>query len=112
MEKQKMNRKGMVEGVVKMIVGVGIGVIVISVVAIMLGAFKEDLVPGGDDAACNAVNRTNCPVEYNVTEQGLSFLTNATDKFDTAGTIVGVLVLLFILGAAGFGGYAAYAKTK
>ena len=92
------NRKGMAEGITKMIVGVGIGVIVIAVIAIMLGAFQADL--------------TTNTAEYNVTQQGLNFLTNATDKFDTAGTIVGVLVLLFVLGAAGFGGYAAYQKTR
>lgn len=93
-----MNKKGMAEGVTQMIVAVGIGVIVISVIAIMLGAFRADL--------------TANTAEYNVTTQGLDFLVNATDKFDTAGTIVGVLVLLFVLGAAGFGGYAAYRKYK
>lgn len=81
-------RKGFADGITNTIVSVGIGVIVIAVIAIMLGAFQSDL----------TVNSS----EYNVTAQGLGFLTNATEKFDTAGTIVGVLVLLAVIGGGAF----------
>lgn len=89
-------RNGFADGVTNLIVGVGLGVIVIAVIAIMLGAFQAD----------NTANSH----EYNVTAQGLSFLDNATDKFDTAGTIVGVMVLLAVIG--GGVGLGVMAKRK
>lgn len=98
-EKQQMklrsltaNKKG--NAIVQTIVGLGIGVIVIAVIAIMLGAFQSGL--------------TSNSMEYNVTGRGLTFLDNATSKFATAGTIVGVLFLLGILGGGAFLGYKAY----
>jgi hypothetical protein len=93
-----MDKKGQAEAIVQVIVALGIGVIVIAVIAIMLGAFQSDL----------TVNSA----EYNVTGRGLTFLDNATDKFSTAGTIVGVLFLLGILGGGAFMGYAAYKKAR
>ena len=87
-------KKANANAVVQVIVGLGIGVIVIAVIAIMLGAFQTGLTAGS--------------YEYNVTGRGLTFLDNATSKFGTAGTIVGVLFLLGILGGGAFLGYKAY----
>ena len=89
-------KKAQSNAIVTTIVGLGIGVIVIAVIAIMLGAFQDGL--------------TTNSYEYNVTTRGLSFLDNATSKFATAGTIVGVLFLLGILGGGAFLGYSAYKK--
>ena len=96
--KQLKNKRGNSDMVVTAIVGLGIGVIVIAVIAIMLGAFRDGL--------------TANTYEYNVTTRGLTFLDNATSKFSTAGTIVGVLFLLGILAVGGFGGYALYKKSR
>ena len=93
----KLNKKGQAEAVVKTIVALGIGVIVIAVIAIMLGAFQSDL--------------TTDSMEYNVSGRGLTFLDNATSKFGTAGTIVGVMFLLGILGGGAFLGYQAYKRA-
>ena len=84
--------------VVSAIVSLGVGVIVIAVIAIMLGAFQDDL--------------TASSTEYNVTGRGLEFLDNATSKFSTAGTIVGVLFLLGIIGLGGMLGYQGYQKMR
>ena len=102
------HKKGETNAIVQTIVGLGIGVIVIAVIAIMLGAFGEGLVT--NVAGCNSTNVTGCGVEYDVTVRGLTFLDNATSKFATAGTIVGVLFLLGILGGGAFLGYSAYKK--
>jgi len=90
------NRKGNANMIVGTIVALGIGVIVIAVIAIMLGAFKTDL--------------TADTYEYNVTNRGLTFLDNATSKFGTAGTIVGVMFLLGVIGVGGFLGYQGYKR--
>jgi len=95
MHKQK---KGNAQAVTGAIVAVGIGVIVIAVIAIMLGAFQADL--------------TENSTEYNVTGRGLTFLDNATSKFGTAGTIVGVIPLLGIIGVGGYLGVQGYRKMR
>lgn len=95
---KKLARKGNSNMVVQAIVALGVGVIVIAVIAIMLGAFRTDL--------------TANSYEYNVTTRGLTFLDNATSKFATAGTIVGVLFLLAIIAGGGVLGYMGYQKLK
>lgn len=104
----KTGKKGEGNAIVQTIVGLGIGVIVIAVIAIMLGAFQSGLIT--NTAGCNSTVTTACGYDYNVTGRGLTFLDNATSKFATAGTIVGVLFLLGILGGGAFLGYKAYKK--
>lgn len=77
---------------------IAVAIFVIVVFAIMLGALQTSL--------------TSNSVEYNITGRGLTFLDNSTSKFGTAGTILGVLLLLGVIGAAGLGGYAAYKKSR
>ena len=106
----KYNRKANANMVVSAIVSLGIGVIVIAVIAIMLGAFQTDLITGS--AGCNSTVLTGCGYDFNVTVRGLDFLDNATSKFSTAGTIVGVLFLLGIIGLGGMLGYQGYQKMR
>jgi hypothetical protein len=95
---KRLGKRGNADLVTAAIVSLGVGVIVIAVIAIMLGAFRADL--------------TANSYEYNVTTRGLTFLDNATSKFGTAGTIVGVLFLLAVIGGGGVLGVMAYRKVR
>lgn len=96
---KKINKKGMTPGdVTAVIASIALGIFVIVVFAIMLGALQDDQTAGS--------------LEYNITGRGLTFIDNATSKFGTAGTIVGVLLLLGLVGLAGFGGYKAYQRAR
>lgn len=92
------NKRGMVQGFLQFVMGLGIGVVVIVVLAIMLGALQG--------------SQTSGSLPYNITGQGLTFLDNTTKQFGTAGTILGVSLLLLIIGGIAFGGYYAYSKVK
>jgi hypothetical protein len=119
---KQLGKRGNADMVVSAIVALGVGVITIAVIAIMLGAFRDDVeCQTGytfNSTASNCYLTTNASVkdgttiEYNVTGRGLTFLDNATSKFGTAGTIVGVLFLLAVIGGGGVLGVMAYRKVK
>lgn len=92
------SKRGQTGGFLAVVAGIGVGVITIAVLAIMLGAFSTSL--------------TANSYEKNITNRGLEFLDNATDQFSTAGTILGVTLLLAIVALVGFGGYSAYKKAR
>jgi hypothetical protein len=91
-------KRGNIGGFMSVVLGIGIGVVTIAVLAIMLGAFRTSL--------------TANSYEYNVTSRGLSFLDESTKQFSTAGTITGVTLLLAIIALIGFGAYAGYQKMR
>jgi len=76
----------------------GAAVVAFVVLAIMLGALQG--------------TTTANSVEYNITGNGLTFLSNTTGQLGTAGTILGVSLLLVIIAGVGFAGYSAYQKTR
>jgi len=94
----KMHKKGNANVWLSLVLGLGIGVVSIVVIAIMLGALQSSQVAGSLPA--------------NITGDGLLFLDNVSSQLGTAGTIAGVSLLLLIIGAIGFGGYAGYQKMK
>lgn len=73
-------------------------VIAIAVTAIVLQAFRD--------------SQTANTSAYNISNGGLTFLLNATNQFGTAGTILGVMLIVFIVGAFGFLGYQALSKRR
>lgn len=91
MKQLTKNKKGMADNVLSAALSIGGAVMVIAVLAIVLGAFR-------DGTTANSY-------EYNISNRGLTFLDNATSKFGTAGTIVGVLVLLGLVAGIGYFGY-------
>lgn len=91
-----MARRGNADGFMALGAGIAVGVVLFVVLAIMLGALQT--------------SQTANSLPYNITGNGLTFLTNATSQFGTAGTILGVSLLLVIIGAIGLGGYGAYKK--
>lgn len=93
-----MSKKGQTNVWLNLVLGLGIGVVSIVVIAIMLGALQD--------------SQTASSLPYNITGQGLTFLDNTSAQLGTAGTIVGVSLLLLIIGAIGFGGYAMYRKMQ
>ena len=92
------------------LVGLGVGILTIAILAIILGALRTSTITNTVGCNTSTSTFTNCPTEYNVTVDGLTFLDNTTSQLGTAGTIMGVILLLLIIGALGFGGYAAYQK--
>jgi len=93
-----MKRKGQTGTWLNLVLGLGIGVVSVVVIAIMLGALQT--------------SQTANSLPYNITGQGLSFLDNTSKQLPTAGTIAGVSLLLLIIGAIGFGAYYGYQKMK
>lgn len=92
MKQLTKNKKGqMGNQVLTSALSIGGAVMVIAVLAIVLGAFRD--------------STTANTYEYNISNRGLTFLDNATSKFGTAGTIVGVLVLLGLVAGIGYFGY-------
>lgn len=77
---------------------IAVSIVSFVVLAIMLGALQ------GTTTANSA--------EYNITGDGLTFLANLTGQMGTAGTILGVSLLLVIIAGVGFAGYGAYQKTR
>lgn len=105
--------------------GVVLSISVVSfvVLAILLGAFKTT------DLACdnlytynatanncyltsNASVTTGLSAAGNMTDDGLLFLGNVTGQLGTAGTILGVSLLLVIIAGIGFAGYTQYQKMR
>lgn len=88
---------------------------VIAVLAIVLGAFRDSTICSTgytqNTSASNCYLNTNnsvkagYTVEANISGRGLTFMDNATSKFSTAGTIVGVLLLLGLVAGIGYFGY-------
>jgi len=66
--------------------------------AIVLQSFRATEVTGV--AACNATDTTGCSLTYNISTDGLSGISNTTSQFGTAGTILGVALLLGIVFSA------------
>jgi hypothetical protein len=95
---KRVNRKGQAGGWMSFIMVLGIGVVSIVVLAIMLGALQA--------------SQTANSLPANITGQGLTFLDNTSKQLPTAGTILGVSLLLVIIGAVAWGGMAAYQKTR
>ena len=94
----KQNKKGnlgvwLQTGVV--IVG---GLMLWAVSAITLQAFRDSQTSGG--------------YAYNISQGGLTFLSNASSQLGTAGTILGVSLLLVIIGGIGVLGYMGYQKAR
>ena len=87
--RKRYGRRG-VSQIVGSVVGLGVTVLTISVLAIILAAFK---------------NRTTDTTAQGVIGNGLTMFSNFTNQLGTVGTIAGVMLLLFILAAAGFWGY-------
>ena len=80
--------------------GIGLAIAVVSfvVLAIMLGALQT--------------SQTANSLPYNISGNGLTFLSNTTAQLGTAGTILGVSLLLVIIAGVGFAGYTAYQKVR
>lgn len=77
--------------------GIGIGVMVVSSLAIVLSAFKS---------------ATNDTAAVTTIDNGANFLTNLTAQFPTIGTVAGVLILFGLVVAAFGGGYYLYGKAR
>lgn len=92
------NKRGQSQMWLALVIGLGIGVVSIVVLAIMLGALQTSQTAGSLPA--------------NITGQGLTFLDNVSKQLGTAGTILGVSLLLLIIGAIGFGAYSGYKKMQ
>ena len=119
-----MDNKGKIDGsntFITIILGLGIGVVAIVVLAIILGAFKTSSVAcpalytlntSSDSCYQNANNSITSSLTGagNVTNYGLAFLSNTSGQLSTAGTILGVSLLLLIIGGIGLVGYLGYKK--
>lgn len=105
--------------------GVVIAISVVSfvVLAILLGAFKTTSLAcdsgytynaSADNCylTANASITTGMTAAGNVTNNGLTFLGNTSGQLGTAGTILGVSLLLVIIAGVGFAGYSAYRKVR
>ena len=114
--KRRTQRKGEIgSDILKWSMSIGGAVMVIAVLAIVLGAFQDTTACATgyteNATALNCYLNTNnsvkagYTVEYNISGRGLTFLDNATSKFGTAGTIVGVLLLLGLVAGIGYFGY-------
>jgi hypothetical protein len=80
--------------------GVALAISVVSfvVLAIMLGALRD--------------SQTANSLPYNISQNGLTFLSNVTGQLGTAGTILGVSLLLVIIAGIGFAGYSVYKSSR
>jgi hypothetical protein len=100
-----------------------IAVVSFVVLAILLGAMKNTSLSCNSGYTYNA-SADNCYQDSNnsnkgglneagnVTNDGLSFITNVTGQLGTAGTILGVSLLLVIIAGIGFAGYTQYQKMR
>jgi len=100
-----------------------VSVVSFVVLAILLGAFKSTSLScpalytfnsSADNCYSNANNsiKSSLTGAGNITNDGLEFLTNVTGQLGTAGTILGVSLLLVIIAGVGFAGYSAYQKMR
>jgi len=104
------NKRGNTQLWLTIVGGIAIGVVTITIIAIMLGALRTGLVT--QTVGCNTASSayTNCGFDYNITTRGLSFVDESTKQLGTTGTIAGVSLLLLIIGLIGFGAYAGYKR--
>ena len=93
--KNKKGNLGAWLGIGVAIVG---GLMIWAVSAITLQAFRD--------------SQTSGTLAYNITNGGLTFLSNASSQLGTAGTILGVSLLLVVIGAVGVLGYMGYQKAR
>jgi len=77
--------------------GIGIGVILVGVLAIVLSAFKD---------------ATNDSTAQTTISNGQTFLSNLTGQFGTIGTVAGVLILFGLVITSGLGGYYLYQRAR
>lgn len=99
MKNQLMSRRGQAAGGwASFGVALAISVVSFVVLAIMLGALQT--------------SQTANSLPYNISGNGLTFLSNVTGQLGTAGTILGVSLLLVIIAGVGFAGYSAYQKVR
>lgn len=109
--KKKLGRKGqalqvwLISGIV-----IIMGLLTWAISAIVMQAFRDSQLTGA--AGCNATTKAGCGFAYNISQGGLTFLSNASSQLGTAGTILGVSLLLVIMGAIGFGAYMGYQKFR
>ena len=100
-----------------------VSVVSLVVLAILLGAFKTTSLScpssytfnaSADNCYSNANNsiKSSLTGAGNITNDGLEFLTNVSSQLGTAGTILGVSLLLVIIAGVGFAGYSAYRKMR
>lgn len=93
-----MDKRGQAGGWAAFGIGLAIAVVSFVVLAIMLGALQT--------------SQTVNSLPYNISGNGLTFLSNTTGQLGTAGTILGVSLLLVIIAGVGFAGYSAYSKAR
>lgn len=98
LRKQQMSKKGQVGAWLTAGIAVIGGLVVWAVSAIVMQAFRD--------------SQTTNSYAYNISQGGLTFLANASSQLGTAGTILGVSLLLVIMGAVGFGAYMGYQKFR
>lgn len=100
---------------------IAISVVAFVVLAILLGAFKSTALVceagftynASSDLCYNAsINTRSLNLAGNITNNGLSFLGNTSSQLGTAGTILGVSLLLVIIAGIGFAGYRQYQKMR
>lgn len=116
-------RKGNAEQWSMFAVVLAISVVSFVVLAILLGAFKTTSLSCNSGYTFNST-ANNCYLNTNgsvtaaittageVTDDGLTFLNNTTGQLGTAGTILGVSLLLVIIAGIGFAGYSSYKKMR
>lgn len=83
-----MDKKGQVSGWFGTALAIALGVITIAVVVIILAAFQS--------------SQTANSLAYNIVGDGLTFADNATSQFATAGTVLGALLLLALIGGGAY----------
>lgn len=116
-------RRGNAQMWTKFGIVLSISVVAFVVLAILMGAFKTTSLACGSGYTYNATAdncylNTNGSVKSsltaagNVTNDGLEFLSNTTGQLGTAGTILGVSLLLVIIAGIGFAGYNTYRKMR
>lgn len=116
----KHHKKGNTSGWQLFGYSIAVGVVTFAVLAILLQAFLTT-----SSVSCPALYTYNTSsdscyltsnasvtapttIAGNVTRDGLTFIDNTTSQFSTAGTVLGVSLLLLIIAALGIGGYKYY----
>jgi hypothetical protein len=100
-------------------IGLAIGVVSIVVVAILLYALKtsSSSCPTGfvfnqTNQLCSNASVNGQALTYagNITADGLTFVGNTTSQLPTAGTLLGVVLLLVVIGGLVYAGWRGYQK--
>lgn len=86
--KQKKGQFGSLQAAA---IGLGVFFVIVALIATMLGEFQNTQVT--DTAGCNSTARTACPLEYNITNQGLL----DTETLSNFGTVVVVVIVMVVI---------------